>query len=80
MTFLNLSIKYQVSSITSVIMPEISGVVNNIQLENTQQNLVDSHTNINVSMDSVVWLNYFFFFNKTKVILIFIIMKRRNRI
>jgi len=49
------------SIITSVIMPEISGVVNNIQLENTQQNLVDSHTNINVSMDSVVWLNYYFF-------------------
>ena len=78
MTFLNLSIKYQVSSITSVIMPEISGVVNNIQLENTQQNLVDSHTNINVSMDSVVWLNYFFFFNKTKVILIFIIILYRK--
>lgn len=67
MTFLNLSIKYQVSSITSVIMPEISGVVNNIQLENTQQNLVDSHTNINVSMDSVVWLNYFFFLIKLRL-------------
>lgn len=42
------------SSATSVTMPEISGVGNNIQLEITTQNLLDSHTNINVSMDGVV--------------------------
>jgi len=61
------------SSVTSVTIPEISGVENNIQLGITHQNLVDSHININVSMDGVIWLNYFiFFFNKTMVILIFI--------
>jgi hypothetical protein len=50
------------SSIISVTKSEISSVENNIQLEITNQNLVDFHTNINVSMDGVVWLNYFFFF------------------
>lgn len=42
------------SSVTSVTMPEISGVGNNIQLEITPQNVLYSHTNINVSMDGVV--------------------------
>jgi len=56
------------SIVTSVTMPEIGGVENNIQLEITHQNLVDSHTNINVSKDGVVWINYFFFFYITKVI------------
>lgn len=53
------------SSVTNVTMPEISGVENNIQLGITHQNLVDSHIDINVtnvSMDGVVWLNYFILF------------------
>lgn len=43
-------------SVTSVTMSEFSGVENNIQLEITHQNSVETqtHTNINVSMDGVI--------------------------
>lgn len=64
------------SSVTSVTMPEISGVENNIQFGITHQNLVDSHININVSMVGVVWLNYFIlFFNKNYYIIFIKIIK-----
>jgi len=50
----------------NIIMPEISGVENKIQLEMTPQHLVDPQININEIMDYVVWFNYYyyFFFNK----------------
>lgn len=39
---------------TSVPMSEFGGVENNIQLKISHQNSVETHTNINVSMDGVI--------------------------
>lgn len=47
---------------TTLIMPEISGVENNIQLEIIPQDLVDPQININEIMDCVVWFNYYYFY------------------
>lgn len=48
-------------NVTSVPMSEFSGVENNIQLKISHQNSVETHTNINVSMDGVIWHLFFFF-------------------
>lgn len=49
-------------SVTSVTMSEFSGVENTIQHEITHLNSVETqtHKNINVSMDGVLWHLFFF--------------------